>query len=62
MKNPAQLVWPWDIARTDAFYFTFGDYIPAMHRDASSLRLTKYYFPYFDLKGKVLNSKLKMSL
>ena len=57
MANPAQLIWSWDIARTDAFYFTFGDYIPALQRDSSSLRLTEYHFPYFDLKGLLMSHK-----
>ena len=52
MENPAQLIWPWDMARTDAFYFTFGEFILPLSKDSSSICETKYGFPYLDLKGK----------
>ena len=52
MHNPAVLISSWDLARTDALIFTFADYIPSFIKDRSSVRFTKYNFPYFDLKGK----------
>ena len=51
--NPALLVWPWDMARTDAFYFTWVDYIPGLlwWRDRSSMRFIDYQFQTSALKG-----------
>ena len=58
--HPEKLILPWDVARTEAFFNTFVEFISHVFRDDNSIRHVTYGFKFQDLRDAEKTFKEKL--
>ena len=58
--HPEKLILPWDVARTEAFFNTFVQFISHVFSDDNSIRHVSYGFQFQDLRDAEKTFKEKL--